>query len=121
MTPTARTLAHARKLGFLIGVVERYNSFTRQRADLFGFVDLIACRPGVGVIGIQATTGDHHAERKAKILTNPDLPTILASGLRVELWTWSKRGDRGKRKCWTLRREEITADAPAPVAESEGG
>lgn len=106
-SPTARTLKLARELGFEAGVVERYNSFTKQRNDLYGCIDLILCRPGVGIIGVQACAGASHAARKAKMLAEPRLRTWIESGGRAEIWSWAKQGGRGKRKVWTCRREEI--------------
>lgn len=114
-SPTARTLKLARELGFHIGVVERYNSFTKQRTDLFGFIDLVAVKPGVGVVGIQACAAASHAARRDKIRESPLLADILASGMRVEVWSWAKQGGRGKRKVWTVRREEILPEACNPA------
>jgi hypothetical protein len=36
MTPTQRSLAALRELGYLVEVVEKWNSFTRTRKDLVG-------------------------------------------------------------------------------------
>ena len=107
MTPTERTMKEARKLGFTVAVVERWNPRVKIRQDLFGCIDLIAMKPGVGVIGIQACAGASHAARKAKLLAEPRMWEWLDSGARAEVWSWAKRGPRGKRKTWTLRREEI--------------
>lgn len=107
MTPTARTLKLARELGFEAGVVERYNSFTKQRYDLYGCIDLILMKPGVGIIGVQACAGSSHAARRSKIMAEPRMRTWIESGGRLEIWSFSKRGERGKRKTWTVRREEI--------------
>jgi hypothetical protein len=100
----------ARKLGFVAGVVERFNSFTKRRNDLFGFADLVLMQPGVGIVAVQATSGDHHADRKAKLLAEPRCRTWIESGGIAELWTWAKQGERGKAKRWTLRRERIALE-----------
>lgn len=106
-TPTQRTLAHAREIGFQVQVVERWCAYSRKRIDLFGVIDIVACRDGVGVIGIQACAGGSHAARRKKSMAEPRLAVWLASGGRFELWSWAKQGARGKRKVWTLRREEL--------------
>ena len=108
-SPTARTLQELKKLGFTAQVVEKFNSFTKRRIDLFGCIDIVAIQPGVGCVGIQATAnnGGHHSERLAKIHAEPRMRTWLESGCKLELWSWAKQGARGKRKTWTLRREVI--------------
>lgn len=109
MTPTARTLQHLRKLGFIADVVERRLPRCFITRDAFGFGDILAARPGVGIVLIQATGGSgNFAKRKAKILAEPRAVEWIASGGRIEVWGWNKQGPRGKRKTWTLRREDIT-------------
>src|SRR4051812_48736600 len=105
-SPTSRSLADMKKLGMTAQVVEKFNSFTKRRIDLFGIIDLIACKPGLGIVGVQATSGDNHAARRTKAMEEPRLRVWLESGARFELWSYSKRGERGKRKLWQLRREE---------------
>ncbi len=107
-SPTARAMDELRKLGFQVQVVEKWNSFTHTRNDLFGCIDLIACKPGIGIVGIQATSGENHAARRTKSLAEPKLRVWLESGARFELMSFAKRGERGARKLWTMRREEIT-------------
>lgn len=111
MSPTQRALALARELGFTVQVVERFNSFTKRRHDLFGVIDLVAIKQGVGILGIQATAdnGGHHADRRAKSQAEPRLLEWLLSGGRFEVWSFGKKGPRGKRKVWTVRREELIA------------
>lgn len=109
MSPTERTRAELKKLGFTSGIVERWNPHAHVRQDLFGCIDLVAMREDCGIIGIQATSGDNHSHRKAKAVTEPRLKTWLLCGGRFEIWSWSKKGARGKRKLWELRREELFA------------
>jgi hypothetical protein len=118
-SPTQRTLAALRQLGFTAGVVEKFNVHARVRQDLFGCIDIVAMMPGVGIVGVQACAGPSHAARRAKSLREPRLRTWLASGGRFEIASWSKRGERGKRKTWTWRREELTAADLDVVVESE--
>lgn len=117
-SPTARTLAECRKRGWDAQVVERpWNKHTKKTLDLFGVIDLIAIVPPVnplvppvagdasGILGIQATTGAHHADRREKILAETRARKWVDAGGRLELWTWSMTGACGKRKRWTLRVE----------------
>lgn len=107
MTPTQRSLAHARSLGFTAGITEKWNQFARIRQDLFGFIDLVLIREGSGIIAVQTTSGANHAARVSKIRASDEAGVWLAAGGRIEVWSWSKCGERGKRKLWTLRREEL--------------
>lgn len=122
-SPTARTLAECRKRCWPAGVVEKFVRFPPpgHHVDLFGVLDVVAItteidsiaymigteppRKGVGTLGIQACAGGDHGKRRAKILAEPRARLWVEAGNRLELWSWSKRGDRGKQKRWTLRVE----------------
>jgi hypothetical protein len=118
-SPTARTLAECRKRGYVAQVVERWNPHAKVRVDLFGAIDLLAIVPlsasdalvppiggePSGILAIQACAGDSHAARRDKILAEPRAKQWVDAGGQLELWSWSKRGDRGKAKRWTLRVE----------------
>lgn len=108
-TPTQRTIADLKAMGFTFQVVERWNPFAKRRVDFLGCIDVIACKPGVGIVGIQATSGTNHSARREKAKAEPKLRAWLESGARFELWSYAKRGARGKSKTWELRREELTA------------
>lgn len=108
--PTQRTLDRLKALGFTAGNVERRNRYSGKTNDLFGCIDIVAAREGVGVLGIQACAGASHAARRTKSLAEPRLRAWLEAGARFEIWSWAKRGARGKRKLWELRREELTVD-----------
>src|SRR4029077_9229785 len=103
MTPTARTLAEGRKRGWTVQVVEHYNRWARKKLDLFGCIDIVAMDPGVGmvnarIIGIQCTTGAHHADRSAKIAEEPRMRLWLEAGGKLEVWRGGEQGARGERK-----------------------
>ncbi len=128
-SPTARTLAELRRRGWTAQVVERpWNKFSKVTLDLFGVIDLVAIVPPrfdvvlihgqqprclqLGyILGIQATTGAHHANRREKILAEPRAKEWGDAGGRLELWTWSQRvaykanGSKAVRPSWTLRVE----------------
>lgn len=54
VSPTQRSLAHLRELGYHVEIVEKWNSFTKQRKDLWGWADLLAIRKGE-VLAVQVT------------------------------------------------------------------
>lgn len=104
-SPTARTLAWCKTNGYTAGIVERRNPKLRFKThDFLGVIDLIACAPAIGIVGVQATSGAHHAARMAKIEMEPRALVWLASGARLEVHSWRKGGARGERKTWLLRR-----------------
>ena len=88
-SPTERTLKELRKDGYLCAVVEKWNPHALRRQDLFGFIDILAVRPGE-VLGVQCTVGSSAAERVTKIKAHPNLAAVLAAGIRVEVWGWRK-------------------------------
>lgn len=91
-SPTQRSLARARKLGWLPAVVERWNPHARIRQDLFGFLDLVALDGEPGLLGIQATSSSNAAARVRKIQDlESDAPRRwLEAGNRIEVWGWKK-------------------------------
>lgn len=118
MSPTQRALADCKKLGWIVQVVEHWNAFARRRIDLFGVIDLIALDGNHGPLAIQVTAAGSHSARRNKALGEPRLAAWLRSGARFEVWSYGKKGASGKRKLWTLRREQavLIDDAPAFLA-----
>ncbi len=123
VTTGHRTLVMLRAAGFQAQTVERFNPFAHIRQDLFGVIDIIAV-PGIGtdaaiaqpgIWGIQNTTAANLAKHRVKALAEPRLMVWLAAGGRFALVSWSKRGEKGKRKLWEHRWEEIVALPPAPL------
>lgn len=55
-----------RTLGFQIETVEKFNSFTKQRKDLFGIIDMIAIS-AEKTIGVQSTSQGSHDEHIKKL------------------------------------------------------
>lgn len=109
-SPTQRALKDLRALGFQAQVVEKYNAFARIRIDLFGCIDIVAVREGVGILGVQACAAASHAARMTKAKAEPKLRLWLAAGARFEVWSYGLKGAKGKRKKYTLRREELTRE-----------
>lgn len=103
-SPTQRSLKYCRDLGWFCAITEHWNQFAKIRQDLFGFIDIVALTPD-HIVAIQTTTSAHLAERIAKAQKLPGFWKWLEGGGKIEFHGWSKRGERGKRKLWTLRRE----------------
>lgn len=109
-SPTQRTLATLRELGYTAQVVERWNPHANIRQDLFGCIDVLAVHADHGVLGVQACAGSSAAARAGKAQLEPRLEVFLAAGGRFEVWAWAKRGARGKRKVWSVRRLRAQLD-----------
>ena len=107
MTPTARSLAVLRELGYVVQVVEQWNRYSKTRHDLYGCIDVLAVHPEHGILGVQATTTSNAAARQTKALAEPRLVTWLRAGGSFEVWGWAKRGKAGERKLWTLSRRRV--------------
>lgn len=108
-TPTQRTLAECRRLGWQAAVAEKWIAQTKQRKDLFGFIDIVALT-GDGILAIQATSGSNVAARERKIRTECSEPAKawLAAGGRIEVWGWRELKKKVDRKSWQVRRVEVT-------------
>lgn len=115
-SPTIRSKAEIARRGGTCGVVEKWVTVPTHpaggvRIDFLGCIDLLAVfPPAQGILGVQACAGSSHAARRTKALEEPRLAAWLEAGGRFEVWSWAKRGARGKRKLWTLRAEPITLE-----------
>ncbi len=112
-SPTQRTLKLLRSRGLRCGIVERYNAFTKQRYDLFGFIDIVALSEDMGFLGVQSCGQSFSAHLK-KIVEekSEDCRLWLKSGGKVLLIGWrklkKKRG--GKAMYWSPREKWITLE-----------
>lgn len=88
MTPTQRSLAYLRDEGYLVEVVEKWNSFTRTRKDLWGWADLLAIRRGE-VLAVQVTS-EGVANRVKKVTDSETIGRVREAGVRVEVHGWRK-------------------------------
>jgi len=111
-SPTQRSLAYAKKQGFIAAVVEKWNPHMRIRQDLFGFADLIVLDGKPGSALWQVTTGANVSKRLTKMTDTTEEKAVriydkviawLKAGNRIEIHGWAKKGPRGKRKTWQLR------------------
>lgn len=126
-SPTQRTMAECRKRGWTAQIVEHRVPRINVLRDLFGVIDVVALAErsggvadgtrdpvvvvlGCGILGIQACSGTDHARRRDKILAEPRARQWVEAGGKLELWSWSKQGARGKRKLWTLRVEAFRVE-----------
>lgn len=98
--------------------MERWNPYARIRQDLFDFIDIVAVKAGHPILGIQ-TTAAGASSRVKKIQGAPAASVWLASGGRLVVHSWVKRGPRGKRKVWTCREIEITMALLAEASVEE--
>jgi hypothetical protein len=114
-SPTARTLAELRRLGYLAEKVEQRLPRVYVTRDLFGIIDVLAVRPGE-VLGVQCTSGSNAAARVKKALATSALRVLLAAGVLFEVWGWRK-SVRSRR--WELTRRPLTlADLDPAGAEA---
>jgi len=88
MTPTQRSLSALRELGYLVEVVEKWNSFTRTRKDLWGWADLLAIRRGE-VLAVQVTS-EGVANRVKKVMDSETIGRVREAGVRIEVHGWRK-------------------------------
>ena len=92
-------------------MVERFNSFTSRRSDLFQFIDCLAICPGQ-TVGIQTTSTSNVSARKRKILCEcrDNALAWLRAGNRIVIHGWSKRKVKrgGVAMRWTLKEIAIT-------------
>lgn len=123
-SPTQRSLAHCRMMEMTAQVVEHWNPWSRTRKDLFGVIDIVACRPATGlndgqILGIQACAGGSMSARMKKSLAEPKLRAWLLAGGEFEVWGWKKLlVARGKKKrAWVVERRPVTfADLDREIA-----
>ncbi len=91
---------------WLVDVCERRKG--PVAVDLFGMFDLIAITPQA-TIGVQVTSGDHHADRVKRVLENPGFGLWKAeSALRRVLvlsWRLSPQRRGSKRMVYKPREE----------------
>lgn len=107
-SPTQRSKAHAESLGYQVAIVEKWNQWAKVRQDLFGFVDLLCLKEGNVLLAIQATSTGNMPSRIKKIKSLPASWKWITTGNRLEVWGWAKRGKKGQRKKYELKRQIVT-------------
>ena len=101
-SPTQRSLAYLREQGYHCEVVEKWNAFTKQRKDLWGWCDILAIRKGE-VLAVQVTASAV-SERIKKIQASETVSHVRDAGIRIEVHGWRKNS-KGK---YVLRIEDIS-------------
>jgi len=101
-SPTQRSLEYLREQGYFCAIVEKWNSFTKQRQDLWGWCDILAIRKGE-VLAVQVTSTGV-AERIKKIQDSPTVAFVRDAGIRIEVHGWRKN-TKGR---YVLRVEDIS-------------
>ena len=102
MTPTQRSLAYLRDLGYIAQVVERWNPWAKVRQDLFQIIDILAIGYGE-TIGVQCTSGSNVAARVRKIADAQATPELRRSGWKLIGHGWRKAKGR-----WVLRQVDCS-------------
>jgi len=95
---TQRTLTYLKDKGYRCGNVEFWNPHTRQRYDLFGFLDIIALDAENGrTIGVQSFGADFQPHwRKITEEKRTDAILWLMSGNQLMLIGWTKMSQRNE-------------------------
>ena len=78
----------------------------RIRKDLFGCIDIVACKVGVGTIGVQTTSASNISSHIKKAVAEPRLKIWIGSGNQFVIHGWKKRS-RGGRQVWVCDERPI--------------
>jgi hypothetical protein len=102
-SPTQRSLEYLREQGYHCEVVEKWNSFTKQRKDLWGWCDILAIRKDE-VLAVQVTSGSNVSARIKKIQESDTVALVRDAGIRIEIHGWRKAAN-GR---YVIRVEDIS-------------
>jgi len=101
-SPTQRSLEYLREQGYHCEIVEKWNSFTKQRKDLWGWCDILAIRKDE-VLAVQVTASAV-ANRIKKIQESTTVALVRDAGIRIEVHGWRKNS-KGR---YVIRVEDIS-------------
>lgn len=96
-TPTQLSLAMLREDGWFCWITEHWNSFSRTRQDLWGFVDIIALKPGQ-ILGVQTTTATNMSARIKKIADHENVGHVRDANIMIHVHGWHQ-DDKRKWHC----------------------
>ena len=96
-TPTQLSLAMLREDGWFCWITEHWNSFSRTRQDLWGFVDIIALKPGQ-ILGVQTTTATNMSARIKKIADHENVGKVRDANIMIHVHGWHQ-DDKRKWHC----------------------
>jgi len=118
-SPTARTKNFFELQGAAVAIVEKWIPIPKHpgggiRKDAWG-ADMLV-RQGSLLMAVQSTSGSIHAHRVEKCLANPEIVNWLHTGVGFYIYSWAKRGPRGKRKVWTPKVTQLIENGSGKVA-----
>lgn len=136
-TPTQRTLKYLRDLSYRAEVVERWVRFGSAkvpagtnspgraspgiRKDLFGFADIIALRPGLGIFAVQCFSTDWNGHIEKLMGTKEILDAATEwnqCGGMILFMGWRKTKPRGTKVAkWRPRMGIVTLPGGLQVRE----
>jgi hypothetical protein len=124
-SPLSKTKQTLEEQGWKTWIVEVFNHWVGVRQDMFGFIDLVAIKPGLGpnmgIVGVQVTSHAHRADHLKKILSTDSAKTWLMSGGRIWLITWGKHKPRGEKvPRWDMATMELTLSDFAATSSVDG-
>jgi hypothetical protein len=88
--------------GYLVENVEKYNTFSRKKNDLWGFIDFLAIRRDE-VLAIQVTSKSNMSARRKKMTEHENIGKVREAGIRIELWGFYKEKNR-----WKVKIEDLS-------------
>lgn len=91
---TEATKRWAAERGLSLKRVDRWDPILKRHFDLFGFVDFLATGGG-RTLALQVTSRANVSARRRKILSSPELGTVLESGWEVWILGF-ERDERGR-------------------------
>ena len=110
-----RTLKCLKDANFMVQKVEHFNTFAGTRHDLFGFIDLLACHPAYGSIGLQVCGEDWSSHIKKMTGDRREAVILwLLAGNRCLLIGW-----RELKTGWEPRVKEFTLEDDFPEITDE--
>jgi hypothetical protein len=101
-SPTQRSLEYLREQGYHCEIVEKWNSFTKQRKDLWGWCDILAIRKDE-VLAVQVTASAV-ADRIKKIQESTTVALVRDAGIKIHVHGWRKNS-KGR---YVIRVEDIS-------------
>ena len=96
-SPTQLSLKKLRDEGWFCWITEHWNSFSRTRQDLWGFVDIIALKPGQ-ILGVQTTTATNMSARINKIAEHENVGKVREANVMIHVHGWHQ-DDKRKWHC----------------------
>ena len=100
-SPTTLSLKALRDAGYTVAIVEHFNPHMRIRQDLFGFIDILAIRPGE-TLAVQTTSRSNMAARVRKIAEHPNVAAGREAGWSIQVHGWAQKKPRARWECRTV-------------------